>query len=65
MLHIAVTLHLFGLDLLDRAHTKLTSTPDRGSETIEKILWAVAVIAIVAAAVAAIRAFVASEAAKL
>lgn len=65
MLQIAVILHLFGLDLVDQAHTRLSSAPERGSETIEKILWAVAVVAIVAAAVAVIRAFVASEAAKL
>ncbi len=65
MLQLAVTLHLLRLSLMDRARSKLSTQSERGSETIEKILWAVAVIAIVAAAVAAIRAFVASEAAKL
>lgn len=38
---------------------------ERGSVTIENVLWAVAVIAIVAIVVAAIRAFVTSESGKL
>ena len=47
------------------ARVSLTTKPERGSETIEKVLWAVAVIAIVAIVVTAIRAYVTSEAAKI
>ena len=65
MLHLAATIHTLGVDLYDRAHTSLTTKPERGSETIEKVLWAVAVIAIVAIVVTAIRAYVTSEAAKI
>ncbi|MGY0541406.1 hypothetical protein ACW14X_28090 [Nocardioides sp. YJ-D4] len=38
---------------------------ERGSVTVENVLWAVAVIAIVAIVVAAIRAYVTSESGKL
>ncbi|EGD42798.1 hypothetical protein ACFVJS_05540 [Nocardioides sp. NPDC057772] len=38
---------------------------ERGSVTIENVLWAVAVIAIVAIVVAAIRSFVTSESGKI
>lgn len=38
---------------------------ERGSVTIENVLWAVAVIAIVAIVVAAIRAYVTAESGKL
>ncbi len=65
MLTIVLTLHMIGLNLANQARTKLNRTPDRGSETIEKILWAVAVVAIVAIAVAAIRGFVATQAGNL
>ena len=65
MLHLAATIHTLGVNLYDRAHTRLTTKPERGSETIEKVLWAVAVIAIVAIVVTAIRAYVTSEAAKI
>lgn len=65
MLYLAVTLHTLGARLTDRAHDKLTSEPERGSETIEKVLWAVAVIAIVGIVVAVIKAYVTSQAAKI
>ncbi len=65
MLHLATTLHILGLKLRDRAHDALTTDSERGSETMEKVLWAVAVIAIVAIVVAAITAFVQRESAKL
>ena len=45
MLHLAATIHTLGVNLYGRAHTSLTTKPERGSETIEKVLWAVAVIA--------------------
>lgn len=65
MHYLTATLHTLGVKLVDRAHTKLTTTPERGSETIEKVLWAVAVIAIVAIVVTAIRSYVTSESGKI
>ncbi len=65
MHYLAATLHTLGVDLSARARVSLTTKPERGSETIEKVLWAVAVIAIVAIVVTAIRAYVTSEAAKI
>ena len=62
MLHLAATIHTLGVNLYGRAHTRLTTKPERGSETIEKVLWAVAVIAIVAIVVTAIRAYVQEQA---
>ncbi|MFD4323627.1 hypothetical protein ACFWQC_03270 [Nocardioides sp. NPDC058538] len=55
--------------LMTTAVTGLLQPPkpkdERGSVTIENVLWAVAVIAIVAIVVAAIRAYVTSESGKL
>ncbi len=65
MLYFAATLHTLGARLADRAHDKLAAEPERGSETIEKVLWAVAVIAIVGIVVAVIKAYVTSQAAKI
>lgn len=65
MLHLAATIHTLGVDLYDRAHTSLTTKPERGSETIEKVLWAVAVIAIVAIVVTAITNYVTAQAGKI
>lgn len=65
MLYLAATLHTLGADLSDRARAKLTAAPERGSETIEKVLWAVAVIAIVGIVVTVIRNYVTSEAGKI
>lgn len=65
MHYLAATLHTLGVDLADRARASLATKSERGSETIEKVLWAVAVIAIVAIVVTAIRAYVTSEAAKI
>ena len=65
MLYLAATLHTVGLSLAARARTKLTTAPERGSETIEKVLWAVAVIAIVAIVVTAIRNYVTTQAANV
>jgi uncharacterized membrane protein len=41
------------------------STDERGSVTIEYVLWAVAVIAIVAIVVAAVKAYVTAQAGKI
>lgn len=65
MLHIVATLHVFGLRVADRARARQAEAPERGNVTIENVLWAVAVIAIVAIVVAAIRTFVTTEAAKI
>lgn len=62
MLYLAATLHTFGVKLFDRAVTTLTTEPERGSETIEKVLWAVAVIAIVGIVVTAITNYVTTQA---
>lgn len=62
MLYFAATLHTLGVNLNTRARQKLTTKPERGSETIEKVLWAVAVIAIVAIVVTAIRNYVTTQA---
>ena len=63
MLYLAATLHTLGVGLLDRARDKTEA--ERGSETIEKVLWAVAVIALVAIVVAAIQAFVTDKAGEI
>lgn len=65
MYYFAATLHTLGVHLTDRAHRKLTTKPERGSETIEKVLWAVAVIALVGIVLTAIRAYVTSESGKI
>lgn len=65
MLHIVATLHVLGLKVTDRARARLTEAPERGNVTIENVLWAVAVIAIVATVVGVIRTFVKAEAAKI
>jgi hypothetical protein len=65
MTNLALTLHVLGLQFLDSARTKLTTKPERGSETIEKVLWAVAVIAIVGIVVTVMTNFVTTTAAKI
>jgi heme/copper-type cytochrome/quinol oxidase subunit 2 len=61
MHHLASALHTLGIRLRDRAATR----PERGSVTIEQVLWAVAVIAIVGIVVLAVTNYVTSEAAKI
>lgn len=65
MLYFAATMHTLGMSLVERAHTKLTTDPERGSETIEKVLWSVAVIAIVGIVVTVIKNYVTTESAKI
>jgi len=60
MHHLAATLHTLGIRLRHRA-----ARPERGSVTIEQVLWAVAVIAIVGIVVLAVTNYVTSEAAKI
>ena len=59
--HLAATLHTLGIRLRDRASIR----PERGSVTIEQVLWAVAVIAIVGIVVLAVTSYVTSQAAKI
>lgn len=61
MHHLAATLHTLGIRLRHRALAR----PERGSVTIEQVLWAVAVIAIVGIVVLAVTNYVTSEAAKI
>ncbi|EWT06792.1 hypothetical protein N864_16745 [Intrasporangium chromatireducens Q5-1] len=78
--HLAATLHTLGARLTDRLnerierqrHTSPTARPgrlslvaDRGSVTIEQVIWAVAVIAIVGIVVAAVKAYVTTQAGKI
>jgi hypothetical protein len=66
MLKLFIALQLAVLtvrdDLEDRARIQ---RDERGSVTIQEVLWAVAAIAIVGIVVAAIRAFVTSESGKI
>jgi len=71
---LMITLHLLGLRLVREAENlaagqrELLRTPERserGSVTIENVLWAVAVIAIVAIVVTAITSYVTTQASKI
>ena len=64
MLHIVATLHTFGLKLAERARPT-HDAGERGNVTIEHVLWAVAVIAIVGTVVGVITTFVNTEAGKI
>ena len=66
MLKIFIALQMATLTLLSAAEERITNNRDeRGSVTIEQVLWAGAVIVIVGIVVAAIRGFVTSESAKI
>jgi 4-hydroxybenzoate polyprenyltransferase len=62
MHHLTAALHTLGVALHQRASTR---PRERGSVTIEQVLWAVAVIAIVGIVVLAITNYVTTEAAKI
>ena len=70
MVKLLVTLNLLGVRLmapldrtLDQAHARLrrANRGERGSVTIEQVIWAVAMIAIAAIVVGAITAYVRSK----
>ena len=63
-IYIALQLAALGVTAL-RGSVVARRRDDRGSVTIEQVIWAVAVIAIVAIVVAAITAFVTSESSKI
>jgi heme/copper-type cytochrome/quinol oxidase subunit 2 len=62
MLRLFVLLHI---TLLRAEHRVRSARSERGSVTVEHVLWAVAVIAIVAIVVAAVKAYVTSQSGKL
>ena len=65
MLRLYTTITIVWFALSARLLRPPSRKDERGSVTIENVLWAVAVIAIVAIVVAAIRAFVTSESGKI
>jgi heme/copper-type cytochrome/quinol oxidase subunit 2 len=56
---------LLQINQLRAAHRIRSARSERGSVTVEHVLWAVAVIAIVAIVVAAVKAYVTSQSGKL
>ncbi len=65
MTYLAATLHVLGVHLRDRARGTLAIGRERGSVTIQEVLWAVFAIAVVGIVVAAIRAYVTAQAANI
>ena len=65
MLKLYATLTAYGAVARHHLEARARERTSRGSVTIEHVIWAVAVIAIVATVVAAIRAYVAREAGKI
>lgn len=66
MLKLFIALQLAALTAIASLEDRVTRKRDeRGSVTIQEVLWAVAAIAIVGIVVAAIRAFVTSESGKI
>ena len=65
MYYPAATLHTLGIAMRDTAIRKATQDPERGSVTIENVIWAVAVIAIVGIVVLAITNYVRTKAAEI
>ena len=66
MLKLYIALHMAALTMLAGVDERITKDRDeRGSVTIEQVLWAGAVIVIVGIVVAAIKFFVTSESAKI
>ena len=66
--HIIATVHLLGLRAADRVEDQYRvrrARDERGSVTVEQVLWAVAVIAIATVVITAIRAFVTSKASEI
>lgn len=66
MTRFVITLYVGWLALVAQTRSRAARGRDeRGSVTMEQVLWAVAMIAIVGIVVAAIKAYVTSEAAKI
>jgi hypothetical protein len=65
MYYLAATVHTLGIQMREVAIRKATKDPERGSVTIENVIWAVAVIAIVGIVVLAITNYVRNKAAEI
>ncbi|HET7477087.1 MAG TPA: hypothetical protein VFJ97_13830 [Dermatophilaceae bacterium] len=67
MYYLAAALHTLSAQLRDALNTarKETGTRERGSVTIEQVVWAVAVIAIVGIVVVAITNYVTTKAGQI
>ncbi len=68
MYYLAATLHTLGAQARDRltpGRRKTARNPERGSVTIEQVIWAVAVIAIVGIVVVAITNYVTTKAGQI
>ena len=67
MLKLLITLQVMALAVIGSMEDRIVKhqRDERGSVTIEQVIWAGAVILIVGIVVAAIRAFVTSEAGKI
>ena len=65
MQYLAATFHTLGFHFGERARTKAEGDPERGSVTIENVLWAVASIAFAGIVVAVIKAYVTSKAGEI
>jgi hypothetical protein len=64
MYQLFATLHTLGIRAstrLSQLSERLREDPERGSVTIEQVVWAVAVIAIAAIVVTAIKAYVTTQ----
>ena len=64
MLRQLILLHLY-LMSLDTQHVRRRHRDERGSVTIEQVIWSVALISIVAIVVTAIRAYVTNKAGQI
>ena len=65
MYYLAATLHTLGVRVRDSAVRNATKDTERGSVTIENVIWAVAVIAIVGIVVVAITNYVTNKAGEI
>jgi hypothetical protein len=68
MYYLAATLHSLGVQARDRltpGRRKALGSTERGSVTIEQVIWAVAVIAIVGIVVVAITNYVTTKAGQI
>ncbi len=63
--YLAATLHTLGARLTDTVHEHRPGDRDRGSVTIDTVIWAVAVIVIAGIVVAAVKAYVTAQAGKI
>ena len=65
MYYLVATLHTLGAMARDGAHRRARGNPEGGSVTIEQVIWAVAVIAIVGIVVVAITNYVTTKAGQI